>query len=114
MNKPKARAQTAAPPYSPPPTFPTHDAELDALARVEGQVRGVRKMVEERRYCVDILFQMRAVRAALVRVERNILQTYLNTCARRALAGDSAEEREEKIQEILTLFDCNVVRKKGG
>lgn len=98
----------------PPVTYPPHDAELDSLARIEGQVRGIRKMVEERRYCIDIIFQMRAIHAALRRVERNILQTHLDTCVRRAFSGDSTEEHEEKIQEILTLFDCDVVHKTRG
>ena len=88
-----------------PGEFPNHDRELDALARIEGQVRGVRGMVLERRYCVDILTQIRAVHAALRRVERNILQSYLETCVQDSFSGGSVEEREQKVREILTLFD---------
>ena len=85
--------------------FPNHDSELDALARIEGQVRGVRGMVVDRRYCVDILTQIRAVHAALRRVERNILKSYLETCVQQSFTDGSSEEREGKIGEILTLFD---------
>lgn len=85
--------------------YPRHDAELDALARIEGQVRGVRGMVLEGRYCVDILIQIRAVHAALRRVERNVLQSYLQTCVQQAFTEGSPEDREGKIREILALFD---------
>ncbi len=85
--------------------FPHHGSELEALARIEGQVRGVRGMVVEGRYCVDILTQIRAVHAALRRVERNILQSYLGTCVQSAFADGSEDDRDQKIKEILTLFD---------
>jgi DNA-binding FrmR family transcriptional regulator len=85
--------------------WPDHAGQLDALARIEGQVRGIRGMVVERRYCVDILTQIRAVHAALRRVERNVLQSYLDTCVQQAFTEGSGEDREEKIREILTLFD---------
>jgi CsoR family transcriptional regulator, copper-sensing transcriptional repressor len=85
--------------------YPTHDSELDALSRIEGQVRGIKGMVEDRRYCVDILIQIRAVHAALRRVERNILESYLETCVQRAFSDGPDEERERKIAEILALFD---------
>ena len=85
--------------------YPRHDAELDALARIEGQVRGIRSMVVEGRYCVDILTQTRAVHAALRRVERNILKSYLDTCVRQAFAEGAPEDREQKVLEILQLFE---------
>ena len=85
--------------------YPDHHAELDALARIEGQVRGIRGMVVEKRYCVDILTQIRAVHAALRRVERNVVQSYLETCAQDAFATGSEDDRSEKIKEILSLFD---------
>jgi DNA-binding FrmR family transcriptional regulator len=85
--------------------FPSHEAELDALSRIEGQIRGIRGMVVEGRYCVDILTQTRAVHAALRRVERNILQSYLETCVTQSFSDGSPEEREEKVREILALFD---------
>jgi DNA-binding FrmR family transcriptional regulator len=88
-----------------PCDYPHHDRELESLARIEGQVRGIKGMIENRRYCVDILIQIRAVHAALRRVERNILESYLETCVQRAFSDGSAQEREKKVAEILTLFD---------
>src|SRR5687768_3147085 len=86
-------------------SIPRHDAELDALSRIEGQVRGIRGMVVEGRYCVDILTQVRAVHSALRRVERNILKSYLETCVQQTFSEGASSEREEKVRELLTLFD---------
>ncbi len=88
-----------------PCKMPDHTAELEGLARIEGQIRGIRSMVVEGRYCVDILTQTRAVHAAIRRVERNILSAYLNTCVTEAFADGTPEQRAEKVAEILTLFD---------
>ncbi|MFZ5479262.1 MAG: metal-sensitive transcriptional regulator [Myxococcota bacterium] len=90
--------------------IPRHDAELESLSRIEGQIRGIKGMVTEGRYCVDILTQTRAVHAALRRVERNILQAYLETCVQDTFCGGSAEEREEKVREVLTLFDWETTK----
>lgn len=85
--------------------MPDHTAELEGLARIEGQIRGIKSMIGEGRYCVDILTQTRAVHAGLRRVERNILSAYLNTCVTDAFADGTPEARAEKVAEILTLFD---------
>jgi DNA-binding FrmR family transcriptional regulator len=92
------KAKTACP-------MPDHSAELEGLARIEGQVRGVKSMIVEGRYCVDILTQTRAIHAAIRRVERNILSAYLQTCVTDAFADGTPELRAEKVAEILTLFD---------
>lgn len=86
-------------------SYPRHDAELDALARIEGQVRGIAGMVVDGRYCIDILTQTRAVHAALRRVERRILQSYLETCVQQTFSEGSPDDRAGKIGEILALFD---------
>ena len=96
--KPKTKGE-------PEPRPPRHADELESLARIEGQIRGIKGMIVEGRYCIDILTQTRAVHAAVRRVERNILATYLNTCARSAFEAGSEEEREQKVSEILALFD---------
>lgn len=88
-----------------PCKMPDHSAELESLARIEGQIRGIKSMVIEGRYCVDILTQTRAVHAAIRRVERNILSAYLTTCVTDAFSDGTPEERAEKVAEILTLFD---------
>jgi DNA-binding FrmR family transcriptional regulator len=83
--------------------MPSHRAQLNALARIEGQVRGIRRMIEEGRYCVDILVQAQAVHAALRRVERKVLERHLETCVLAAFQSDDPAERERKIAEILAL-----------
>ena len=55
----------------------THEESLARLARIEGQVRGISRMVEEGQYCIDIITQMQAVQAALVSVGRQILHRHL-------------------------------------
>lgn len=86
-------------------TPPSHESQLESLARIEGQVRGIKGMIVEGRYCIDILTQTRAVHAALRGVERNVLEGYLNTCARAAFEAGDEKERQEKVEELLTLFD---------
>ena len=75
------------------------------LRRIEGQVRGVERMVEEDRYCIDVLTQLRAVRAALARVESEILKSHLDHCIESAIvSGDQAEQRK-KASELIELLE---------
>ncbi|WP_034998778.1 metal-sensitive transcriptional regulator [Beijerinckia mobilis] len=71
------------------------------LRRVEGQIRGIQKMVDEDRYCVDILIQLRAVKAALHKVEALILRDHVSGCVVEALASGDAMERQDKIDELI-------------
>lgn len=74
------------------------------LKRIEGQVRGIARMIEEDRYCIDVLTQLRAVRAALRRVEDEVLNDHVAHCVEGAIAsGDGAEQRR-KVQELLTVL----------
>jgi len=82
-----------------------HHDKLVALRRIEGQVRGLQKMIEEERYCVDILNAAGAVIGALKRVETNILKDHLNTCAKTAFEGKSKQQKEEKLGELFGLLD---------
>jgi DNA-binding FrmR family transcriptional regulator len=78
---------------------------LNRLSRIEGQVRGVTRMVEDGRYCIDVLTQIRAVRAALVRVESELLKGHLNHCIEDAIvSGDEAEQRK-KASELIELLE---------
>lgn len=80
-------------------------ARLNRLHRIEGQVRGIAKMVEEDRYCMDILYQMQAVKSALAKVESQILKDHAACCVSEAIAtGDPAEQRE-KFDELVDLFE---------
>ncbi len=78
---------------------------LNRLARIEGQVRGVRNMVEEDRYCIEILTQINAARAALDRVEQEILREHLQSCVTHAFHNGSLKERNQKIDELIRVLD---------
>lgn len=82
----------------------TRDSTLKRLSRVEGQVRGLAKMVQEDRYCLDIVTQIAAVRAALRRVEEEILQAHITHCVEHAIASGDADAQREKVQELLDVL----------
>lgn len=75
-----------------------------ALKRVEGQVRGVQKMVEEDRYCIDIVTQIEAVRAALARVESDLLRRHMQHCVHKAMTSKNVDEQERVIEELVGVF----------
>ncbi|HEX5378960.1 MAG TPA: metal-sensitive transcriptional regulator [Phenylobacterium sp.] len=75
------------------------------LNRIEGQVRGIARMVDEDRYCIDVLTQLQAVRAAVSRVETEMLRDHLGHCIESAIvAGDVAEQRK-KAAELVELLE---------
>lgn len=76
---------------------------LTRLARVEGQVRGVARMVEEDRYCIDILNQMQAVKAALKRVEEEILKNHAAHCVAHAIKSGNVKDQTKKFSELVEL-----------
>jgi len=80
-------------------------SKLARLGRIEGQVRGVARMVEQERYCIDVLTQIRAVRAALDKVEQEILHDHLRHCVAHAFHAGSARERQTKIDELMEVLD---------
>jgi DNA-binding FrmR family transcriptional regulator len=77
---------------------------INRLSRIEGQVRGVSKMIEDDRYCIDVLTQIRAVRAALVRVETNLLKEHVNHCIEDAIVSGNASEQRKKASELIELL----------
>ena len=83
---------------------PDHTANILALRRIEGQVRGIQRMIEEHKYCVDILNQIHAAMSALARVEDNILEKHFASCVTRAVQGRSAADKKQKLSEILQLI----------
>lgn len=74
------------------------------LARIAGQVAGIQRMVDDDRYCVDVLLQVAAVRAALDRVGKLVLTGHVETCVADAFASGSARERRKKMDELLDVF----------
>jgi DNA-binding FrmR family transcriptional regulator len=77
---------------------------LNRLSRIEGQVRGLSRMVEEDRYCIDVLTQLQAVRAALSRVEGQVLKDHMDHCVMGAIAGDDLADRKAKATELIELL----------
>jgi DNA-binding FrmR family transcriptional regulator len=84
---------------------PDHQDNVVALKRIEGQVRGVQRMVEDREYCIDILNQIHAVKGALSSVEEKILQKHFRHCVTTAVLGSSEKEKQQKLDEILKLIN---------
>ena len=78
---------------------------LDRLNRIEGQVRGVIRMIEEDRYCIDVLTQTQAIRAALVRVESQMLKDHLGHCVEGAIVSGNASEQRKKAAELIALLE---------
>ena len=86
------------------PMVATHDETLNRLSRIAGQVQGVRKMVEDRKYCIAIITQIQAVRSALRAVELQILEKHMSQCVRGAFASGSSTDAGEKMEELLRVM----------
>jgi CsoR family transcriptional regulator, copper-sensing transcriptional repressor len=78
---------------------------LNRLSRIEGQVRGVARMVEDDRYCIDILTQLQAARAALAGVETEMLKDHLSHCIEGAIVSGDKEEQRAKASELIQLLE---------
>jgi DNA-binding FrmR family transcriptional regulator len=74
------------------------------LNRVEGQVRGIARMVDEDRYCIDIVTQIGAVRAALRRIEEEVLRDHVGHCVEHAIRSGKPDEQRRKIAELMEVF----------
>mgnify|MGYP000454067040 CR=1 FL=1 len=75
------------------------------LGRIEGQVRGIARMVADDRYCIDIVTQVAAVRAALKRVEEEVLRDHVAHCVEHAITSGDKEEQREKIAELMQVLE---------
>ncbi|MCM8819448.1 MAG: metal-sensitive transcriptional regulator [Candidatus Omnitrophica bacterium] len=82
----------------------THHEQLVFLKKIEGQIRGVQKMIEEKRYCVDIITQIHSIIGALYRVENEIFKKHIEGCVVSALKGKSELEIQKKIEEVVELI----------
>jgi DNA-binding FrmR family transcriptional regulator len=78
---------------------------LNRLSRIEGQVRGVSRMVEDGRYCIDILTQVQALRAALAKVETELLKDHLGHCIEGAIVSGDKQEQRRKASELIELLE---------
>lgn len=78
---------------------------VNRLKRIEGQVRGVSHMVAEERYCIDILHQIQAVKAALAKVEGALLKNHAACCVREAINSGDTQKQQVKFNELIDLFE---------
>jgi DNA-binding FrmR family transcriptional regulator len=83
---------------------PDHSDQIKKLNRVVGQIQGVQRMIEERRYCPDILVQTRAAASAIRSIEQTILEKHLKNCVTEALSESNPSKANAKIEELLDLF----------
>lgn len=103
-SKTPGKAQSAKPHSKTHRDAASKDAAVKRLSRIEGQVRGLARMVEDDRYCIDIVTQIAAVRAALRRVEEEILREHVSHCVEHAIkSGDKADQRQ-KIAELMDVM----------
>ena len=82
-------------------SHPDHTDNLSSLRKIEGQIRGVQQMIDDKRYCMDIVNQIKAIKSALGRVESKILEKHLRSCVTQVL---NKKEMEEKITELVKVF----------
>jgi DNA-binding FrmR family transcriptional regulator len=79
-------------------------ALTNRLSRIEGQVRGVARMIDEDRYCIDVLTQLQAIRAALAKVGTEMLNDHLGHCIEAAISGGDAGDQRQKASELIELL----------
>lgn len=83
---------------------PDHSTEVKRLNRIMGQLEGIKRMIEEQRYCQDILVQTKAVSAALKALESSILARHMNHCVTAAFESKNKIESQKKIDELMDFF----------
>lgn len=88
-----------------PQTAEDKQKVLDRLARLEGQVRGVARMVDQDRYCMDIMSQTAAVRAALTAVDKILIKNHAMSCVETALESGDIEQQRAKFTELVDLLE---------
>jgi DNA-binding FrmR family transcriptional regulator len=85
--------------------MPQHDPKLIArLSRIQGQVGGIARMIEDDRYCIDILTQIQAIKAALRKVEEELLKSHSHHCVSAAIKSGNPKEARAKFEELVELF----------
>ena len=85
-------------------SHPSHKNQINNLKRIEGQLRGVQRMIEEGDYCIDILTQIKAIKNSIVSVEGKILKSHLRQCVRDSLNGDDTlDDRVDEIVRVLKI-----------
>ncbi len=85
--------------------FTTRDSIIRRLKKIEGQAKGLVRMLEDDRYCIDILHQIQATKAALTKVETELLRSHAAECIDDALRRGTVKQKREKIVELVDLFE---------
>ena len=83
-----------------------HEDALLRLKSIEGHIRGIQRMIEEDKYCIDVIQQVQAVQAALNKVSTMLLDGHLNSCTITAIQGDDPAERARVLKEITDIFEA--------
>jgi CsoR family transcriptional regulator, copper-sensing transcriptional repressor len=83
---------------------PDNSKELPRLKKIAGQINGIQKMIEDKRYCVEILQQLGAVKSAINSLQANLLETHLTNCVKEAFELKKDADIEEKIMELKEIF----------
>jgi len=84
--------------------YPSHDAQLVRLGKIEGQIKGVRRMIEDGRYCIDIVQQVKAAMSALEQVKLGVLEAHVRHCVRDAAKAKEPERLDEKLDEVMRVL----------
>jgi len=85
--------------------MPHHDPKLlDRLARIQGQVGGIARMIEDDRYCIDVLTQLQAIKSALKKVEDEVLKNHSDHCVAHAIKSGDVKDARKKFAELVDLF----------
>lgn len=78
---------------------------VNRLNRIAGQVQGVVRMIEQDRYCIDVLTQLAAIKSALAKVESEVLKRHAASCVASAIASGNEADQREKFSELIDLFE---------
>jgi len=84
----------------------THDDAAKRLKTVEGHIAGIRRMIDQGEYCIDVIRQIQAVQSALNKVSKIILEDHMNSCLITAVRGEDPIERERVLEEIAEVFEA--------
>ncbi len=84
--------------------YRSNEKHLPRINRTAGQINGIKKMIEDRRYCVDILTQLKAARSSLYSLEMEILKDHISHCVNETFASNDHNEKTQKIEEILQIL----------
>jgi DNA-binding FrmR family transcriptional regulator len=83
-----------------------HEQAAKRLKTAEGHIAGIRRMVEEEAYCIDVIRQIQAVQSALNKVAQIVLEEHLHSCVITAVRGENPDDRERVLQEIIDVYEA--------